>query len=280
MAVADACCAAAARATSAPIVTAATSMTPRRRGALPEEAVLASLGCGNPTALIDLHEGETVLDLGSGGGIDVLLSARRVGANRLCLRAGYDRRDAGPRAGEQGQGRRHQRRLPQGAHRGDPAAGERGGCGHQQLRDQPRGGQRPGAARGVPRAASRAGASPSPMWWRTAPCPTDCARNMEAWVGCLAGALEIDDYTRLLTDAGFTDVSMTITRRYTAAEAGLDPRRCRRAGRQATASSPAPSCAPPSPRTAPRQAEATGARDRCAVAAASGRRPRRAPELR
>src|SRR5206468_5727768 len=47
---------------------------------LPEEAVLASLGCGNPTALVDLKEGETVLDLGSGGGIDVLLSARRVGA--------------------------------------------------------------------------------------------------------------------------------------------------------------------------------------------------------
>ena len=46
---------------------------------LPKEAVDASLGCGNPTALIDLHEGETVLDLGSGGGIDVLLSARRVG---------------------------------------------------------------------------------------------------------------------------------------------------------------------------------------------------------
>jgi arsenite methyltransferase len=48
-------------------------------GALPENAVLASLGCGNPTALIELREGETVLDLGSGGGIDVLLSARRVG---------------------------------------------------------------------------------------------------------------------------------------------------------------------------------------------------------
>ncbi len=46
---------------------------------LPKEAVDASLGCGNPTALVDLHEGETVLDLGSGGGIDVLLSARRVG---------------------------------------------------------------------------------------------------------------------------------------------------------------------------------------------------------
>ena len=48
-------------------------------GALPEEAVLASLGCGNPTALAELRAGETVLDLGSGGGIDVLLSARRVG---------------------------------------------------------------------------------------------------------------------------------------------------------------------------------------------------------
>jgi arsenite methyltransferase len=49
------------------------------RAALPEAAVLASLGCGNPTAVAELHEGETVLDLGSGGGIDVLLSARRVG---------------------------------------------------------------------------------------------------------------------------------------------------------------------------------------------------------
>ena len=49
-------------------------------GVLPENAVLASLGCGNPTALIELREGETVLDLGSGGGIDVLLSARRVGS--------------------------------------------------------------------------------------------------------------------------------------------------------------------------------------------------------
>jgi SAM-dependent methyltransferase len=50
-----------------------------QRGALPEAATLASLGCGNPTAVADLHEGETVLDLGSGGGIDVILSARRVG---------------------------------------------------------------------------------------------------------------------------------------------------------------------------------------------------------
>jgi SAM-dependent methyltransferase len=52
---------------------------PADTDALPEEAVLASLGCGNPLAVADLHEGERVLDLGSGGGIDVLLSARRVG---------------------------------------------------------------------------------------------------------------------------------------------------------------------------------------------------------
>ncbi len=56
-----------------------------QRGELPEAAALASLGCGNPTAVADLHEGETVLDLGSGGGIDVILSARRVGETGLAF---------------------------------------------------------------------------------------------------------------------------------------------------------------------------------------------------
>jgi ubiquinone/menaquinone biosynthesis C-methylase UbiE len=54
-----------------------------QRGELPDAAVLASLGCGNPVAVADLHEGETVLDLGSGGGIDVILSAKRVGATGM-----------------------------------------------------------------------------------------------------------------------------------------------------------------------------------------------------
>ena len=67
---------------------------------LPEEAVLASLGCGNPTAVAELHEGEVVLDLGSGGGIDVLLSAKRVGPDRQGVRPGHDRRDARARPGE------------------------------------------------------------------------------------------------------------------------------------------------------------------------------------
>src|SRR5205085_6333401 len=56
---------------------------PQQRGELPEAATLASLGCGNPTAVADLREGETVLDLGSGGGIDVILSAKRVGPSGL-----------------------------------------------------------------------------------------------------------------------------------------------------------------------------------------------------
>ncbi len=58
--------------------------------ALPKEAVLASLGCGNPLAVADLHEGERVLDLGSGGGIDVLLSARRGRTDRQGVRPGHD----------------------------------------------------------------------------------------------------------------------------------------------------------------------------------------------
>ncbi len=71
-----------------------------QRGELPETAALASLGCGNPTAVADLREGETVLDLGSGGGIDVILSAKRVGRDRRRVRARHDRRDARARAAE------------------------------------------------------------------------------------------------------------------------------------------------------------------------------------
>ena len=89
---------------------------------LPAEALLASLGCGNPTALAELHEGETVLDLGSGGGIDVLLSAKRVGPTGKAY--GLDMTDEMLALANENkaQGRRDERRVPQGTDRGDSAA--------------------------------------------------------------------------------------------------------------------------------------------------------------
>ena len=108
-----------------------------QRSELPDEAVLASLGCGNPTALAEMNEGETVLDLGSGGGIDVLLSARRVGPTGKAY--GLDMTDEmlDARSGERGESRCHERRVPEGLHRGDPAARRLRRCRDLQLRDQP-----------------------------------------------------------------------------------------------------------------------------------------------
>ena len=86
---------------------------------LPSEALLASLGCGNPSALAELREGEVVLDLGSGGGLDVLLSARRVGRDWKGIRTGHDRRDARRSRGKTREGRADQRGVPEGRHRVD-----------------------------------------------------------------------------------------------------------------------------------------------------------------
>ena len=123
------------------------------RAELPEAAVLASLGCGNPIAVAELHEGERVLDLGSGGGIDVLLSAQRVGPTGRAYRPRHDRRDARPRPAQRGRGRRHQRRVPEAAHRGHPAARGIGRRRHLQLRHQPRRRQAGRVPRDRPRAA-------------------------------------------------------------------------------------------------------------------------------
>jgi hypothetical protein len=107
-----------------------------QRNQLPEQAALVSLGCGNPTAVADLHQGEVVLDLGSGGGIDVILSARRVGPRGHRVRARYDRRDARARAAERARGRRHERALREGRDRADPVACRLGRRRDLQLRDQ------------------------------------------------------------------------------------------------------------------------------------------------
>ena len=123
---------------------------------LPAEALLASLGCGNPTALAELHEGETVLDLGSGGGIDVLLSAKRVGASGKAY--GLDMTDEmlALALENKEKARRHQRRVPERPHRIDSAAVEHGRRDHLELRDQSLRRQTPGVEGGVP--------CPAPGW--------------------------------------------------------------------------------------------------------------------
>ena len=131
------------------------STTPRRARAPPTAAVAASLGCGVPTAVADLHEGETVLDLGSGAGADVLISARRVGPTGRAI--GLDMTDEMlelARA-QRRRGRRDQRRVPQGLHRGDPAARRERRRRDLQLRDQPLRRQAPRDPRGRARAAPR-----------------------------------------------------------------------------------------------------------------------------
>ncbi len=189
---------------------------------LPEEAVLASLGCGNPTALIELRAGETVLDLGSGGGIDVLLSARRVGptgfvygldmTDEMLALAQENKAKAGVTNVAFLKGRIEAIPLP--ANAVDVVISN---CVINLSADK---GQVLREAFRVLKPGGRFAVSDVVA---DGPVPAELRANMEAWVGCLAGALEIAEYERLLAEAGFTDVSVTITRRYTAAEAGLDP---------------------------------------------------------
>ncbi len=189
--------------------------------ALPEEAVLASLGCGNPTALIELREGETVLDLGSGGGIDVLLSAKRVGArgfvygldmtDEMLALAQKNKAKAGVTNVAFLKGRIEEIPLP--ANSVDVVISN---CVINLSADK---GQVLREAFRVLRPGGRFAVSDVVA---DGPVPEALRRDMEAWVGCLAGALEIETYQRLLAEAGFEDISVTITRRYMAAEAGLD----------------------------------------------------------
>ena len=125
------------------------------RAELPDEAVLASLGCGNPIAVAELREGETVLDLGSGGGIDVLLSAKRVGPTGKAY--GVDMTEEMLRLARRrrGPGRGDERRIPGGSDRGGAAARRQHRRGDLQLRGQPFHGQARRAPRDVPAAATR-----------------------------------------------------------------------------------------------------------------------------
>jgi arsenite methyltransferase len=189
---------------------------------LPEEAVLASLGCGNPTALVDLHEGETVLDLGSGGGIDVLLSAKRVGTTGFAY--GLDMTDEmlalalenKAKAGTTNVAflKGQIEAIPLPANSVDVVISN---CVINLAADK---GQMLREAFRVLKPGGRFAVSDVVA---DGPVPAELRQNMEAWVGCLAGALDTETYTRLLSEAGFTDISISITRRYTVAETDLDP---------------------------------------------------------
>src|SRR5438045_510175 len=180
---------------------------------LPGDAVTASLGCGNPTALIDLRPGQIVLDLGSGGGIDVLLSAKRVGpegkaygldmTDEMLALARENQRKAGATNVEFLKGTIEAIPLP------DKAVDviisncvinlspDKDAVFREAFR--------------VLRPSGRLAVSDVVVRGEV---PPDVRRNMELWIGCLAGALEEDEYKSRLAAAGFVDIEIEVWRVY------------------------------------------------------------------
>ena len=184
---------------------------------IPEAALLASLGCGNPTALAALLPGETVLDLGSGGGIDVLLSARRVGptgfafgldmTDEMLLLAERNKRASGAENVAFLKG--HIEAIPLPGASVDVVISN---CVINLSADKDR---VLGEAFRVLRPGGRFAVSDVVV---EGDLPPAVRADMEAYVGCVAGALEVGDYIARLTRAGFIDVSIEPTRRYTFAD--------------------------------------------------------------
>jgi SAM-dependent methyltransferase len=182
-------------------------------GALPEAAVLASLGCGNPTALAQLAPGETVLDLGSGGGIDVLLSARRVGpsgkaygldmTDDMLALARDNQRKAGVANVEFLKGEIEHIPLPDASV--DVIISNcvinLSGDKDQVLREAFR----------VLKSGGRFAVSDVVVRGEV---PEALRRDVLLWVGCIAGALEETDYAARLARAGFTAIDIEPTRIY------------------------------------------------------------------
>jgi arsenite methyltransferase len=182
------------------------------RDELPDTALLASLGCGNPTAMAELHPGETVLDLGSGGGIDVLLSARRVGPTGAAY--GLDMTDEMldlARANQAKAGvenvhwlKGHIEAIPLPDQTVDVVLSN---CVINLSTDKPR----------VLRETARvlkAGGRFAVSDVIADPSMDESTRgDLAEYVGCVAGALTRDEYERHLTAAGLTDVEITETHR-------------------------------------------------------------------
>ena len=196
--------------------------------AIPEEAVLASLGCGNPVLLAQLNEGETVLDLGSGGGIDVFLSAKRVGpagkvygldmTDDMLALARENQKKAGVQNVEFLKGEIESIPLPDNSV--DVIISN---CVINLSADKSR------VLREAFRVLKPGGRFAVSDVVRRGEIPDEIARNVELWIGCVAGALEVSEYERLLGDAGFTNIGIEPTRIYKLedaasflADAGID----------------------------------------------------------
>ena len=186
--------------------------------AIPEEALLASLGCGNPTALAELKPGETVLDLGSGGGIDVLLSARRVGptgkaygldmTDDMLALARDNQRKAGVTNVEFLKGEIEHIPLPDNSV--DVIISN---CVINLSADKD---QVLAEAFRVLKPGGRFAVSDVVVRGEV---PASVRQSMELWVGCVAGALEESQYRLSLAERGFEQVDIEPTRVYRAADA-------------------------------------------------------------
>jgi arsenite methyltransferase len=185
---------------------------------LPAEALLASLGCGNPTMLAELKPGEVVLDLGSGGGIDVLLSAKRVGptgmaygldmTDEMLALANANKARAGATNVEFLKGEIEKIPLPDNSV--DVIISN---CVVNLS------GDKPSVLREAFRVLKPGGRFAVSDVVVRGEVPVAIRKNMELWIGCVAGALEEQEFVSLLEKSGFVDVSIEPTRYYKAEDA-------------------------------------------------------------